>query len=95
MQIQISAEHVELIRRWVLEPIFIPILIWGYRTLKIRLNLLVTDNVNRIRDELMIHLDTKIAEHEAVELGFFREFKKDMDQRHKENTGKLDLIANK
>jgi hypothetical protein len=95
VQIQISAEQVEVIRKWVVEPLFIPMLIWGYKTLKKRVNVLVTENVNRIRDELMIHLDAKIAAHESVELGFFRQFKKDMDARHQENTEKLDLIVQK
>lgn len=92
MQIQISAEQVELARRWILEPLFIPGLLWVYKTLKRRINLLVTENVNRIRDELKQHVDDKIAEHEKVEMQFFNQMKTDFDEKHEENKQTLKVL---
>lgn len=92
-QIQFSAEQVELARRWILEPLFIPLLLWGYKTLKKKINLFITDNVNRIRDELKEHLDQKIAEHESVELRYFREMQKDFDDKHRENKKSFDRLG--
>lgn len=92
MQLLISAEQVEMARKWV-EPLILPLLVWGYKKLKEKINLLVTENVNRIRDELKNHVDDKISEHEKVEMRFFSEMKRDFDQKHQENKETLKVLS--
>jgi hypothetical protein len=54
--------------RNISEPVVGAFLIWLVKTwintLRIRLNEIITDNVNRIRGDLMNHVDDKFKQHE-------------------------------
>lgn len=66
MQIIISAEAIKQIRVWA-DPLVVPFVLWlGKRTIRKSreaLHGVITDNVNRIRAELVAHIDMKILEH--------------------------------
>lgn len=66
-QITISAEQVRMIRDWA-EPAAVPIIIWlwkrSVKATRTAFNQMITDNVNRGRDELQAHVDKKFLDHE-------------------------------
>ena len=66
MQIQISAEAIKQIRVFA-DPLVVPFLLWiGRRMLKKSretLHAVITENANRIRTELIAHIDVKLEEH--------------------------------
>jgi hypothetical protein len=63
MQIMPTSEQMSLIREYV-EPFIIPVLAWMYKRLKTKLNGMITENANRIRDELKTYLDEALKAHE-------------------------------
>ena len=77
MQIFPNGDQVRVVREWF-GPIILPFLIWAWRKgiarLELKLNEMITANVNRIRDETVaymrgqfqLHLDCDRAEFDAL-----------------------------
>jgi len=67
MQITLTADQLRVIRDFA-EPIVLSVLVWlvksWIKSLRERLNEIVTANVNRVKEELVLHIDLKFKEHE-------------------------------
>jgi hypothetical protein len=66
LQIMPTSDQLDAIRK-IAEPVAVPVLMWTYKRLKRKINEMLTENSNRIRDELMVHIDKRITDHEAKE----------------------------
>jgi hypothetical protein len=81
MQIVISAEQVHTFRDWV-EPFILPGLTWmiqrTVKTSREKINGIVTDNVNRVRDELLKHIDEQLKVHLDCDVKHFNDLRSAM-----------------
>ena len=79
MQIVITREQIHALREWV-EPVAVPFIYWiwkrGIDALKASLNEIITENVNRIRDELKELVKAELKEHQDSDDYQFAEIKR-------------------
>ena len=68
MQITVTADQIREFRTFA-DPLLIPVAWWamkrGLAKSRDLLHEIITDNTNRVRDELIGHIDERIAEHFA------------------------------
>lgn len=97
-QITISAEQLKDIKNWVEIVVWPSLPFIGHRlmlVMKTRLNEVMTDNVNRIKDELISHIDRKFDVHEkdvSLRMGKIDNRMDVMDVRFNEMRKQLDTM---
>jgi hypothetical protein len=82
MQITISADQMHQLREWG-QTVLLPLIAWGGRrtikALKETLNEIITENVNRVRDETLQHIDEQLAVHLESDARQFADLRKALD----------------
>jgi hypothetical protein len=86
MQISFSADQVHQFREWG-SLVGFPLLGWVFKLilnnsreyLKNALNEIITDNVNRVRDETLTHIDAQLAVHLECDARQFSDLRKVMN----------------
>lgn len=79
MQILITADQIKALRVY-LDPLVVSALIWfakrSFNAVVHKLNKIVTDNNNRIKEDIIQYIDKKFEAHEVLERECINELKK-------------------